>query len=77
MISGVGVGGKYNVIIEGRRSEMSANVASPNNGSCTGLEQFIQVIRNSSKDEFEMWYQLYKDIPVRGVRNSDGRNKPI
>lgn len=63
MIHGDGVMGKYSVIVAGRRAELFAGVPhSEREAKADQLLEFLDEVRRCNRDEFEMWYDLYKDI---------------
>lgn len=63
MIHGDGVMGKYNVIVAGRQAELYAGIPySERAGKVDQLLEFMDQVRNSNRDEFEEWYDLYKDM---------------
>jgi hypothetical protein len=67
MIHGDGVSGKYNVIVAGRQAELYAGAAHCDRQMKNEqLWEFIQEVRSSTREEFEQWYDLYKDTTVKG-----------
>lgn len=63
MIHGDGVMGKYNVIVAGRQAELYTGIPySERAGKVDQLLEFMDQVRNSNRDEFEEWYDLYKDM---------------
>lgn len=62
MIHGDGVMGKYNVIIAGRQQELYAGISyAQRQTKYDELNEFIVEVRSCTPDEFEQWYQLYRE----------------
>lgn len=62
MIHGEGVGAKYHVIIEGRKSELLRGVTPATFQTKTDeLMEFKQMIRQCNMAEFNEWYEIYKE----------------
>lgn len=62
MIHGEGVGGKYNVIMEGRKAELFKGVTPATyDAKVDELMVFKDMIRNCDMSQFNEWYELYKD----------------
>lgn len=62
MIMGDGVGGKYRVIIEGRRKELLEGVTDPavRAERIDSLDQFRHEVQHGKRPEFDELYELYK-----------------
>lgn len=63
MIYGDGVGGKYNVIIQGRKRELMMKTANLQEieKRIDLLNEFREHVQHCKHSEFEELYQLYKD----------------
>lgn len=67
MIHGEGVMGKYSVIVAGRQAELYAGIShSERQQKNEELWQFITEVRACKREEFEQWYELYKDAVIKG-----------
>ena len=64
MIHGIGVGVKYNTIVDGRRRELVQQHGDGTPVMVLKLSEFITEVRNSNKQDFDMWYQLYSGTPT-------------
>ncbi|TFG95325.1 hypothetical protein E4H12_13490 [Candidatus Thorarchaeota archaeon] len=65
MIYGEGISKKYTQILEARAQELLTNVPEELCEHQTDkLMEFKNIVRNCSHDEFEEWYQLYKDTII-------------
>jgi hypothetical protein len=62
MVHGPEVGMKYHVILHGRQQELFAGQpASRHQQLSNQLLQFADQVRNCKWEEFEEWYEIYKD----------------
>jgi hypothetical protein len=63
MIHGDGVMGKYSVIVAGRQAELYAGIPYCERATKSDqLLEFLDEVRQCNRDEFEVWYDLYKDM---------------
>lgn len=68
MLHGDQYASKYAVIVDGYSYDAYSKVTSDEiyATATEQIYQFIQQLRNGSREEFEEWYELYKDYKPSG-----------